>query len=136
MKISRITFLFLLLILLWIAGCETYKSSRKDARELADNSEWIVKETYNDPTPPNSDGSTTYSSSVCIRKRNGEDGIEFRVGKTDSKNASEEGFFILKSHPQYLEFARLRRGDKVRFEYSETSLQEDCPDGMFIKLKH
>lgn len=134
---TKIQIIALCIVLLIFGSCQTYKDEREDAREFADGGEWIIKTTDSDPMPPSGSNETIITTGGQSCPRMGEsDGIEIRVGKdTDPKDIGEEAFFILKSHPQYSEFAGLRRGDRVRFEYSEDALQEDCPDGMFIKIK-
>ena len=94
---------------------------------MVDGGEWIVKSTDYDQVPPrhNPDGTVTTTASVGACNYScpagGEDGMDVGVGKsTDPYNTGERTFCILKSHPQYGEFAHLRRCDRVRFEYRRT----------------
>ncbi len=129
-----------LTLLLFLGGCESYSGNKESARKLAEGGEWIVKFTEFDKVPErrNPDGTTTTTTfgSACAYCE-GEEGIQVRIGKNpDPYDVGDEALCILKSHPQFADFARLRRGDKVRFEFTDTPIQTVCrTDGMFIKLK-
>jgi hypothetical protein len=132
--------LICLVLLLFLGGCKSHSEEKKKAHMLVDGGEWIVKYTEFDPIPPkvNPDGSvrgTSFGSS-CAYCKDGE-GLDIRVGKnTDPYEVGDYGLCIQKSHPQYAEFARLRRGNRVHFEYVDTPIQEECAgEIMFMKIK-
>ena len=130
MKINSILFVVLLLL----AGCNSYKEEKADAKEVVDGGEWIVKYTDYDENPQKG---TSWISSCSVNCVSGEDGFTFRVGKkTDIYDIGEKNFCVHKSHPQYAEFVRLKREEKIKFEYSDSPVQEKCIDEMmFLKLK-
>jgi hypothetical protein len=104
------------------------------ARKLVDGGEWIVKFTDSDGIAP---GNITFVGACSVNCSSGAGGLDIRLGKkTDPNDIGDEAFCVNSSHSYFTEFAKLRNGDKVRFEYSETPLQQNCYDeAMFISPK-
>lgn len=140
MKIKPICLISLLLL----TGCDIYSEKKEGARRVAEGGEWIVKLTEFDEVPKkrNPDGTVetiarASACEYCEAQGVEEENIQIRVGKNpDPYDIGDEALCILKSHPQFADFARLRRGDKVRFEFTDDPIQTACKtEGMFIKLK-
>ena len=123
----------LLAISLLSVNCRDYSSEKADANNLATKGEWVVKETDYDRAP--SDG-TTGVSPCSVRCSDGESkksGFNIEVGNSAEKKG--EKFCVHPSHPDFGDFVRLKRGERVRFAYVEDAVQENCSGpAMFVRL--
>src|SRR5260370_649946 len=106
-------------------SCESNQTNHgKDtAKKLAEAGDCIVKWTTNDPIPqrvlPNGGVSTVAFGSSCPGC---EKHIEIRVSKNPDPHPAPDdvgdwAFCVHDSNPQYSEFFRLKRGDRVSFDY-------------------
>ena len=129
---------------LFLSSCSSSISSavKAEARDLANAGELFVAWTSLDNIPPqrNPDGTTTTTSfgSACSDCK-AEIEIRFDKDKVDrdrqpSNQVGKWAICIHKSNAQLQEFLKLKRGDRVSFEYTDTPVQAECASGMYVKL--
>ena len=86
----------LLLLIVFLANCNSYKQEKADARKLVDGGEWVVKFTDSDGIAPKG---VAFGSACDNRCKSGAGGLDIRVGKkTDPNDIGEEVFCVNSSH--------------------------------------